>query len=351
MSKKILLVSTGEYGDIYGAALSAAMREMAPGITVKFMGSPGRPGIESSTAGALNSGAVDARFDCIILTDQPCLNIPFLKKVKRDDTTVIYYGGTADGPPKGTALKKVSALTDMALAQFPSETTPYREAGIKVDFVGHPLVDIMESSLSLKEAKAVIGYDRTELPVSIIPGDGGEPLLRKMFEGAAEAAAVSTRKVRLVVPDAERYGEGILNDLVKISPKRIKVLKGQRQAALRASEVAVVAAGPATLEAALAGTHMITIKKTALLSNFMNKLMKKNRFASLPNIILNRPLCPELSRMEAKPIKITQELAGLIESSTKDEIDRGLAEIKERLGPQGTVRRAAEAVLNALETK
>jgi len=349
MGKKILLVSTDAYGETCGAALAGALKDIAPEITIQFSNPPKGPAVKASSAEARAAETEAEGFDCIVLNDEGALNLPFLKKAGSNNRKVIYYGGRSDGPPRGKTLKKTSALIDLALAMFPFETTPYKDAGIKTEFVGHPLVDIMESSFDIKEAKAALGYDWTELPLTVIPGDGDEDFFRFMFEGAAEAAAVSTRKVRLIVPDAERYSEGLVNDLIKMSPKRIKVLKGQRHAALRASEAALVTAGPATLEAAFAGAHLITIKKAPRLSHFFANLRGKKPFISLPNIILDTPLFPELSQKDVTILRITQEISGVIESSTKDELERGFARIRETLGPPGTLRRAAEAILKAME--
>ncbi len=205
----------------------------------------------------------------------------------------------------------------------------------------------MDPTVSRNEAKAALGYDWTELPVTLVSGGSAEEaprLLRLMLEGAAEAAAVSTRKVRLIIPDAERYEKGLLNDLIKVSPKRVKVFKGQRQTALMACEAAVVAAGPATVEAALAGAHMLILQKTSTLSHLLSGLRRGRGYAGLPNIILERPLCPELIQKDATPKKITQEVAGLAESCTRPEFDEGLAEIREKLGPAGTIKRAAKAI-------
>ncbi len=348
MGKKILLVSTGVYGETCGAALAKALKDIAPELTLKFNTPPKGLAGESSSAEARATGTKAEGFDCIVLNDEGSLNLPFLKKTKGNNCKVIYYGGHSEGAPRGKALKKTSALIDMALAIFPFETAPYKDAGIKTEFVGHPLVDIMGDSFDIKDAKAAIGYDWTELPLTVLPGDGDEDFFRFMFEGAAEAAAVSTRKVRLIVPDAEKYSEGLVNDLIKMSPKRIKILKGQRHAALRASEAALVTAGPATLEAAFAGAHLITIKKASRLSHFFANLRGKKPFISLPNIILNTPLYPELSQKDLTILRITQEISGIIESSTKDDLDRGFADIRERLGPPGTLRRAADAILKAL---
>ncbi len=326
MSKKILLISTNEYGAMYGEALKSSLGEI---------------GLEAVLyAGTERVSGKEAH--CVLIMDEKSLESKALKDAKESGATLIYYGGYSGG-----STGKTLGLIDLALAHTPAESAAFEKAGIKTEFTGHPLIDIMDSPLSLREAKEAIGYDWTELPVSII-GEGGEALMRVMFEGAAEAAAVSTRKVRLIVPEAERYSEGLINDLVKISPKRIKVLKGQRREALLASEAAVVAAGTVTLEAALAGVHVLTVKRGSLFSSMLGGVIGRRKLISIPNIILNRPLFPELRGMDATPKRITQELAGLVESSTKDEIDACLSEVREKLGGHGALKRAAKAVAGAL---
>ncbi len=327
MNKKILLISANEYGAMYGEALESSLEEM---------------GLEA----ALYAGKEPVSWKeahCVVIMDKESLENKALKDAKNSGATLIYYGGHGGGQP-GKAL----GLIDMALAQTPMERDTFKKAGINTEFTGHPLVDIMDTPLSLREAKEAIGYDWTELPVSIIGEESNEALMRVMFEGAAEAAAVSTRKVRLIVPDAERYSEGLIDDLVKISPKRIKVLEGQRREALLASEVAVVCAGPVTLESALAGAHVLAVKKSSFFTSLLGGLKGKERFISQPNEILERHLCPELTGKDVTPKRITQELAGLVESSTKDDIDAGFAELREKLGGPGALKRAAEAVAKTL---
>ncbi|MFQ5442611.1 MAG: hypothetical protein ACE5EB_07800 [Thermodesulfobacteriota bacterium] len=350
MGKNILYVSGGEYGDLYADPLGAALKEILPSATVKCTEGSCRPGVRNPAGGPdkeLDSG----RVDCLILVDQPSFDIQIIRKARKKGVPVIYYAGAHSGPLKSKQLKKLAGLIDRVLAVFPFEVPLYEEAGIKVEFTGHPLVDIMDSTMSRNDAKAALGYDRTELPVTLISGGNGEEapgLLRVMLEGAAEAAAVSTRKVRLVIPDAEKYEEGLLNDLIKVSPQRVKVFKGRRQTALRASEAAIVAAGTATVEAALAGAHMLILQKTSALSYFLSGLRGANTFAGLPNIILERQLCPELRQKDVTLMKITQEVAGLAESSTREEFDDGLAEIREKLGPPGTIKRAAAAICGVM---
>jgi len=352
MAEKILFVSGGEYGDLYVAALTASMKDIRPGVTVKCIGGgAGSSGTGGPATSGLDRELDEGKVDCIVLADQHLFDLHLMKKAKGMGIPVMDYAGVHGRSLKRRQLRKLRGLIDMVLAVFPFEAAMYKEAGVDVEFVGHPLVDIVDRSMSQTEAKAALGYDWTEAPVVLIPGGSAEDaneLLRLMVEGAAEAAAWSMRKVRLVIPDAERYDESLLNDLIEAAPRKPRAIKGQRHTALLASDAAVVAAGTATVEAAVAGTHMLIIQKTSPFSYFLSNLMEGEILYGFPNIILDRTLCPELVQNDATPKNITIELGGILESATREETDHGLAEVRETLGGPGTVRRAAEAILRVM---
>ncbi|HZX36464.1 MAG TPA: hypothetical protein VFF54_08270 [Thermodesulfobacteriota bacterium] len=351
MAEKIFLVSYGEYGDLYVASLASSLKEIRPEAIVKCIGAA-----HGHSKGGLERELESEKPDCIVLADQSVFDFHLMEKAKTRGIPVVDYAGAAGRSLKTRRLVKLRGLIDRALAVFPFETAMYKQAGVDVEFVGHPLVDIVDCSMSRTEAKAALGYDWTEALVALIPGDGGAEetmeRLRVIVEGAAEAAAWSSRKVRLVIPDAEKYEEEFLNGLIKAAPRKPKAVKGQRQLALRAASVAVIGAGTATVEAALSGAHMLIIRKTLglsyYLSNFLSKFAGRGISYGLPNIILGRPLCPELVQKDVTAKNITIELGGLLESATKEETDHGLAEVRAALGEPGTVRRAAEAILRVM---
>ena len=355
MGKNILFVSGGEYGDIYGASLATSLKDIMPAITVKCIGSGDkrRTGIDGPAVGTFNKELDSKKVDCIILADQPSFDLHFIKKAKDKGISVIYYAGAHYRPLNSKQLKKLTGLIDKVLAIFPFEIPLYTEAGINFEFVGHPLVDIVDYTISRDEAKTRLGYDITEVPVTFIPGgnvDEARHLLRLMVEGAAEAAEISTKKVKLVIPDAERYEDSFLNELIKISPRRAKSFKGQRSTALRASHGAVVIAGTPTIEAALSGACILTLQRTSVLSYFLSNLMGRYNFLGLPNIILDKPLFPELVQKNVTPKKITEEMVVILEDHYGlDERNQGLAEVREKLGPPGTIKRAAEAICRVVE--
>lgn len=355
MGKTILFVNGGEYGDIYSKSLAMSLKDILPTITVKCIGRGElrRTGTGGLATDTLNRELNSEKVDCIILVDQPSFDLHFIKEAKNKGISVIHYAGAYNSSLKSSRLKKLNGLIDKVLAIFPFEIPLYTETGIDAEFVGHPLVDIVDCTISRDEAKATLGYDRTEVPITFIPGgyaDEAEQLLRVMVEGAAEAAEISTKKVKLVIPDAERYEESLLNDLIQISPRRAKSFKGQRSTALRASHGAVVVAGTPTIEAALSGACILILQKTSAFSYFLSNLRGRNKFLGLPNIILEKPLFPELVQKDVTPKKITEAMVVILEDHYGlDERNHGLAEVREKLGPPGTIKRAAEAICRVVE--
>ncbi len=349
MEKNVLLVSSGGYGDIYAVHLAAALKDIAPATTITCTGGTATKKKRDYSPSTVipNEVLEDERIDCIILMDRPAFDLHLIRKAKGKGIAVIYYAAAWNNSLKHTRLKKLAGLVDKVLAVLPFEVPLYKEAGVDAELVGHPLVDIVDCAMSRNEAKAILGYDRTEIPITLLPGDEEDEtrdLLRLMVEGAAEAAEVCRWKVRLLIPDAERYDEGLLNELVEISPHRVKTFQGQRQTALTASDVAIVAAGTATVEAALAGTHMLILQKTSVLLRLLASLRRKHEIFGLPNILLGEPLFPELSHKDLTPENVTVEVAGLLEGATKEELTSGLVAVREKLGPPGAIKRAAEAI-------
>jgi lipid-A-disaccharide synthase len=355
MGKTILFISGGEYGDLYGQSLTISLKDIVPTVRVKCIGGENSEssGTDGLTTDALNRELESEKVDCVILADQPSFNLPLIRQTKKKGIPVIYFAGAYNSSINSRQLKKLTGLIDKVLAVFPFEPPLYGAAGIDVEFVGHPLVDIVDCSVSRDEAKATLGYCSTEVPITFIAGgntDEAAQLLRLMVEGAAEAAEITTRKVKLIIPDAERYEESLLNDLIKISPRRLGSFKGQRATALRASHGAVVVAGTATIEAALSDTRMLTLHKTSKVSYLLSRFRERNRFISLPNVILDRMQFPELEQKAITPNKITEEVGQLLEGGydfTVEEMDDGLAKVREELGPPGTIKRAAEAICRA----
>ncbi|MFQ5587146.1 MAG: lipid-A-disaccharide synthase [Thermodesulfobacteriota bacterium] len=375
--KRILIISGETSGDIHGAALIEELKHLIPSLKIFGMGGPRmrEAGLEGYDAGDMAVvgvaevvGKLPAilrrfrelkdilnreRIDGVVLIDYPDFNLRFAKEAKKRGIPVIYYISPQVWAWRRGRVKKIARLVDKMLVVFPFEVPIYEEAGVDVEFVGHPLMDRVSCPLDKNEAKAALGYDRTEVIVTLLPGSRKEEisrLLSPMLEGAIEAAEVSRWKVRILIPASENIDETLLNTLLQGCPEYVKTVEGQMYTALRASDTAVIASGTATLEAAIIGTPMLIVYKLSTLSYMLAKLLVGLEYVGLPNIVSETPIVPELIQGSVTPANITEELCWLIEGgATTGEMLQGIARIRDGcLGKPGASKRAAEAVCRVL---
>ena len=367
----------GGVGDIHGASLIEELKELIPSLKIFGMGGPrmreaGQEGFDVGDLAVVGVAEVVGklpailrrfkelkeildreRIDGVILIDYPDFNLRFAKEAKKRGIPVIYYISPQVWAWRKGRVKKIARLVDKMLVVFPFEVPIYEEAGVDVEFVGHPLLDRVSCPLDKNEAKAALGYERTEVIVTLLPGSRKEEadrLLPPMLEGAIEAAEVSRWKVRILIPASENIDETLLNSVLEGCPEYVKTIEGQMYTALRASDTAVIASGTATLEAALIGTPMLIVYKLSTLSFMLAKLLVGLEYVGLPNIVAEEPIVPELIQGSVTPAKITEELMWLIEGgATTMEMMAGIERIGEVLGKPGASKRAAEAVYRVLE--
>jgi lipid-A-disaccharide synthase len=375
--KRILIISGEASGDIHGASLIEELKELIPSLKIFGMGGPrmreaGQEGFDVGDLAVVGVAEVVGklpailrrfkelkeildreRIDGVILIDYPDFNLRFAKEAKKRGIPVIYYISPQVWAWRKGRVKKIARLVDKMLVVFPFEVPIYEEAGVDVEFVGHPLLDRVSCPLDKNEAKAALGYERTEVIVTLLPGSRKEEadrLLPPMLEGAIEAAEVSRWKVRILIPASENIDETLLNSVLEGCPEYVKTIEGQMYTALRASDTAVIASGTATLEAALIGTPMLIVYKLSTLSFMLAKLLVGLEYVGLPNIVAEEPIVPELIQGSVTPAKITEELMWLIEGgATTMEMMAGIERIGEVLGKPGASKRAAEAVYRVLE--
>jgi len=377
MEKRVLIISGEASGDIHGASLIEAMKELIPSLKVVGMGGPkmreaGQEGFDVGDLAVVGVAEVvgklpailrrfrelkevlnGEKIDAVILIDYPDFNLRFAKEAKKKGIPVIYYISPQVWAWRKWRLKKIARLVDKMLVVFPFEVPLYESVGVDVEFVGHPLLDRVHCPMEKNEAKNALGYDRTEVLVTLLPGSRKEEvsrLLPPMLEGAIEAAEVSRWKVRIVIPAAENIDPTLLSNLLEGAPEYVKAFKGEMYTTLRASDTAVIASGTATLESAIIGTPMLIVYKLSTLSYLLAKILVGLEYVGLPNIISEKPIVPELIQGSVTPANITVELMWLIEGgATTMEMMAGIERIGEVLGKPGASKRAAEAICKILQ--
>jgi lipid-A-disaccharide synthase len=292
------------------------------------------------------------RPDMVILIDSQGINMPLAKQAKKLGIKTVYYI-----PPQewlwGTEhnAKVVAKTIDLILAIFKKESDAYKAFGGNVSFFGHPLLDIVKPSLSRAEVlKRFLGDENGPL-IALCPGSRTQEIkgLFPIFLKAAELIKRKLPDVRFLIPAASNETLNMLSTVVKdFSPRAIV---GHSYDIIAASDLALCASGTINIEASILGVPNIMIYKLSPLSylfgKYILKIDKKLPFFSMPNILLEESVIPELFMDKANPETIAQEaISILVDPARQQKMKASFENLKTELGSCGSIAKYAQAVIN-----
>jgi lipid-A-disaccharide synthase len=376
---KKIMVSAGEVsGDIHAAYLIKALKSLDPHLTFFGIGSERlkAEGVKiffDITARA-TVGLLEAlpnlpyfyftfkkmvalmrqeRPDLLLLVDSQGLNMPLAIEAKKLGIKTAYYI-----PPQEWLwgnrrnLKKVADNIDLIIAIFEKEYQSYKQAGGKVVYFGHPLVDMVKPSLSKADALSLFfGSPEDTYPtISLFPGSRKHeienllPVLlkaaslikQKLLHARFLISVASLGTMKHVFPLVGDYGP--------------KAIVDQSYNILSVSDIALCTSGTINLEASLLGIPNLMIYKLSPLTYFIGKHIlkvdKKIPFFSMPNLLLNSPVIPELTMKAANPQRIAAEALAILNNPQRAaEMRAAFSLLKEKLGQPGVISRCAKEIL------
>jgi len=372
MSAPEVLISAGEASsDMYAARLATALRartgaqlfgmggkQMAEagveliadyhqvavvGISEVLHKIPTVVGVQRKIA----SEAVRRRASLAILVDSPGTHLGVARRLKNNGIRVGYFIGPQVWAWRPGRVRVVKRLIERMVVIFPFEEKIYREAGVPVDFVGHPLVDVVKASMNRAEFAARHGLDAGRPIVTLLPGSRRNEIERHypLIMEACERLSGEARargSIQFVLAAAPALGTELFAPFARRGVAVTRV-EGATYDALGAADCAVVASGTATVEAALLGTPMVVVYRVSPTSAFVLKRMVRSPFIAMVNLIAERRVVPELIQDQFTPAAVEQEVRKLLESpAARDEMKAGLAEVRAKLGPGGAIERAAD---------
>jgi lipid-A-disaccharide synthase len=278
-----------------------------------------------------------------LLVDSPGTHLGVARRMKQIGVPVGYFIGPQIWAWRPGRVRVVKRLVRRMVVIFPFEERIYREAGVPVDYVGHPLVDTVHSTMTREEFTTRHGLDRSRPIVAILPGS-------RPNEIAQNYGRVVAACERLAQPGdvqfvhAAAHGQADDFFLQHARPNvRITRVEGETYNALAAADCAIVASGTATVEAALLGTPMVVVYRVARATAAILRHMIRTPFIGMVNLIGGRLVVPELVQDDFTPEAVEREIRKLLESSSaRDEMVSGLAEVRTKLGPGGAIERAAD---------
>jgi lipid-A-disaccharide synthase len=368
------MISVGEAsGDLHGASIAAELKKIKPNIKMFGMGGKAmrEAGVELSHDFAdldvmgfveviknlprffrLRDELVEImkkeRPDVLLIIDYPDFNIRLAKCAKELGIPILsYIPPSAWAWRKGRA-KSVAKLVDKIASIFPFEAEVYRAAGADVTFVGHPLLDIVKPSMTKEESYQFFAAQTDQPIILLLPGSRKQEissLLPIMLE-SAEKILQETPNCQFFLPAASTISREMLQEILNNYKVKVHLTSGNIYDLMNIADTAIAASGTVTLEAAILGLPVVVVYKMSAVTYFIGKLLVKIPNISLPNIVMEERMIPELLQDEVKAENIAKETMRLLKTHPHaKEVHKKLLVMKEKLGSEGAVKRVAEEVL------
>lgn len=296
----------------------------------------------------LTREAVRRRAALAILVDSPGTHLGVARRLKKYGIPVGYFIGPQVWAWRAGRVRVIKRLVRQMVVIFPFEEKIYRDAGVPVEYVGHPLVDVVRPTVTRGEFAARHGLDPAQPIVALLPGSRSSEIQRHylpMLEACQLIAreVKSAGRVQFVHVAAPGLAQGVQPHSEAASGIEVKRVEGGAYDALAAADCAIVASGTATVEAALLGTPLVVIYRVAPVTAFLLRRMVHTPFFSMVNLIAGRRVAPELIQDDFTPAAVAREVCLLLSSPTaRDQMTAGLAEVRSKLGPGGAIERAAD---------
>jgi lipid-A-disaccharide synthase len=224
---------------------------------------------------------------------------------------------------------------------------------VDVEWVGHPLVDIVKPELSKEEAFRKFGLDPKRRTIGLLPGSRTHEVERLLPPLLASAHLLQKEipDLQFVIPLAPGFTEETLSRRLRNSPTPLKFIQGWTYDVMNICELLILASGTATLEGAILGKPMIIIYKGSLLSYWIARAMVQVNHIGLVNLVVGEGIAPELIQKDVNPRRIAKEgLRILKDSVLQQKMVESLREVRQRLGSPGAAQRAARIVMSLLQT-
>nr|WP_226702557.1 lipid-A-disaccharide synthase [Microbulbifer elongatus] len=292
--------------------------------------------------------------DLFIGIDSPDFNLGLEESLRSAGIPTMHYVSPSVWAWRQGRIKKIARAVDHMLTLLPFEAEFYREHKVPVTFVGHPLADDIPLDVDVSAAKTALGFAAEDEVVALLPGSrGGEVrLLGPLFLQAALWCSQRRRSLRFVLPAASSERkvqlEQQIADMPGIEALPLTILDGQSQQALAAADAVLIASGTATLETMLMNKPMVVAYKMASLSYAIFSRMLHTPWVSLPNLLAQRELVPEILQDDATPEALGAAVLNYFEDPLLgDRLRREFSELHQQLRRDAS-EKAADAVCSLI---
>ncbi len=296
---------------------------------------------------------LDERPDILIGVDAPDFNLWLEKRIKLAGIPAVHFVGPSVWAWRRGRLRTIGKSVSRILALFPFEPPLYEQHGIPVSYVGHPLADVIPLQVAAQPVRERLGVEGKPV-FALLPGSRQSELahMADVFVETAKLLSQRFPKAEFLVPLVSRETRNLFDEAIWRSGAQglpFKLLFGHAQDALAACDVALVASGTATLEAALIKRPMVIAYRMSPWSWRLMKHMGYQPWVGLPNILAGRFVVPEFLQDQATAENLAQAMGNLAsEKKLVAEIEQIFTDIHLRLR-QNTSDKAASAIADVLD--
>jgi lipid-A-disaccharide synthase len=375
--RKVLLVAGEVSGDLQGSYLVEAIHRIDPDIQFFGVGGEGlkRAGMrllehsQSLSVVGITEVFVKLRSilkalrtlkrslerekpDLVILIDFPDFNLRLARIAHRKGIPILYYISPQVWAWRPGRVKLIARLVKKMVVFFPFEVPLYEAAGVDVEWVGHPLLDIVKPTLSKEKAFQQFGLDPGRRTVGLLPGSRVHEIERLLpsLLASAERLEKEIPDLQFVIPLAPGISRAtLLSQMTPISAP-VKVVEGFTYDVMNLCEILITASGTATLEGAILGKPMIIIYKVSFPSYWIGRALVRVNHIGLANLVAEKEIALELIQKDVNPQRIVEEAFRILKDPlVSRKITESMDEVRHRLGEPGAAERAARIVCSVLQ--
>ena len=297
--------------------------------------------------------------DVFIGIDAPDFNLTVEEKLKANGIKTIHYVSPSVWAWRQNRVHKIKRATDLVLAFLPFEKAFYDKFDTPCRFIGHTMADAIALKPNRTEACEKLGLDESKRYVAILMGSRGSEIqfLAEPFLKTAQLLKEKHPDLKFLVPMVNEKRQAQLEAIkANITPElELHILQGQARQAMIAAECALLASGTAALEAMLCKSPMVVGYKMKPLTYWLAKKLVKTEYISLPNLLANAPLVPEMIQAECNPDNLAWSLNHYLSNDVeslkqKNELKHRFTDLHKLIQCDADAQ-AAQAVVDVLEQK
>jgi lipid-A-disaccharide synthase len=375
-SKKILLVAGEVSGDLHGSYLVEAIHHIDPEIQFFGVGGEGlkRVGMrllhhsQSLSVVGITEVFVKLRSilkalrtlkrslerekpDLIILIDFPDFNLRLARIAHRKGIPILYYISPQVWAWRPGRVKLIARLVKKMVVLFPFEVPLYEAAGVDVEWVGHPLLDIVKPTLSKEMAFQQFGLDPGRRTIGLLPGSRIHEIERLLPSLLASAQLLQEEipDLQFVIPLAPGISRATLLSRMNPISVPVKLVEGFTYDVMNLCELLITASGTATLEAAILGKPMIIIYKVSFSTYWIGRALVRVNHIGLPNLVAEKEIALELIQKDVNPQRIVEEAFRILRDPLLSrKMTESMGEVRHKLGEPGAAERAGRIICSML---